>query len=268
MFRMKRIVWSTDIHLNFLDQAALDDYIGRLADACPDVVLISGDIAESTDILEYLSVLDDRLDCVICFVLGNHDFYRGSISQVRRDVGRLCDQREKLVYLTGAPCFEISDRVGLVGHDGWGDARFGDYERSLVMLNDYLLIDEFIGLDQRERRPVLNALGDSAAAAVRQSLWPALDQYEHVFFLTHVPPLREACWHNGRISDDQWAPHFTCKAVGDVLLEAAQEFPHRELTVLCGHTHSPGQHCPQPRVNIITGGAEYGFPTINQVFRV
>lgn len=36
----------------------------------------------------------------------------------------------------------------------------------------------------------------------------------------HVPPFREASWHQGRISDDDWLPHFTCKAVGDVLREA------------------------------------------------
>ena len=265
---MKRIVWSTDIHLNFADHTALDEYIGRLADAHPDVVLIGGDIAESHNLLDYLALLDDRLDCAICFVLGNHDFYHGSITQVRSEVRRLCEQREKLVYLTDTPCFEIAEHVGLIGHDGWADARLGDYEQSTVMLNDYLLIDEFIGLGKQERWSVLKAMGDSAAADIRRSLSVVLAQYERVFFLTHVPPLREACWHNGRISDDQWAPHFTCKAVGDVLQEISQQHPRCELTVLCGHTHSPGQCRPLPHVQVITGGAEYGFPTITQVFRV
>ena len=31
---------------------------------------------------------------------------------------------------------------GLVGHDGWADARLGDYERSQVQLNDFVLIEE------------------------------------------------------------------------------------------------------------------------------
>ena len=263
---MKRIIWSTDIHLNFVEPAAFDEYIGRLVDASPDIVLISGDIADSGSVVEHLALLDDRLDCAIYFVLGNHDFYHSSIAQVREDVRRLCAEREKLVYLTDEPSLEVSPNVGLIGHDGWADARIGDYERSMVMMNDYLLIDDFAGLDKEARWPVLKALGDAAATAIRRSLTRTLDRYEHVFVVTHVPPLREACWYNGRISDDEWAPHFTCKAMGDALLEIARQYPERQLTVLCGHTHSSGVCHPLPHMQIITGGAEYGFPAINQVF--
>ena len=86
---MKRIVWSTDIHLNFVEPAALDEYIGRLVDASPDIVLISGDIADSRSVVDQLALLDDRLDCAIYFVLGNHDFYHSSIAQVREDGAQL-----------------------------------------------------------------------------------------------------------------------------------------------------------------------------------
>ena len=63
-------------------------------------------------------------------------------------------------------------------------------------------------------------------------------RFQHIMVLTHVPPFREACWHEGRISDDNWLPHFTCKAVGDVLIEAMAANPDHRMTVLCGHTHS------------------------------
>ncbi len=265
---MKHIVWSTDIHLNFVDSTAFNQYVERLLDASPDLVLIGGDIAEARNIVDYLTKLDDSLSCPIYFVLGNHDFYHGSTTQVRDAVRRLCAQREKLVYLTDQKCIEITEGVGLVGHDGWADARIGDYERSMVMMNDYRLIEDFAGVGKQERWPILKAMGDTAAAAMRQSLPRALDHYARVLVLTHVPPLREACWYNGRISDDEWAPHFTCKAMGDALLEIARQYPDRELTVLCGHTHSPGVCYPLPHMQIITGGAEYGFPAINQVFRI
>ena len=265
---MKRIVWSTDIHLNFVEQSMLDQYIGRLADAAPDHVVISGDIAESNSVVDHLAELNDRLDCTISFVLGNHDFYYGSIAQVRDDVRRLCWQRKGLIYLSEGQCVEIAEGVGMVGHDGWADARIGDYERSMIMMNDYRLIDELAGLGKQERWPVLKALGDEAATALRRSLPPALDRFAHVFCITHVPPLRGACWYNGRISDDEWAPHFTCKAVGDVLLEITPQYPQSDVTVLCGHTHSTGECHPLPNMRILTGGAEYGFPAVNQVFQV
>ena len=61
-------------------------------------------------------------------------------------------------------------------------------------------------------------LGDDAAATLRPHLVEALEAAPEVLLLTHVPPFREACWHEGRTSDDDWAPGFTCKAVGDLLL--------------------------------------------------
>ena len=40
----------------------------------------------------------------------------------------------------------------MVGHDGWADGRYGDYDRSDVILNDYLKIREFrpMGFADRE----------------------------------------------------------------------------------------------------------------------
>ncbi len=265
---MKRITWLTDIHLNFVDATRISEFLAHLSDAAPDLILLGGDIAELTDVCHFLSLLDDHLNRPIYFVLGNHDFYFGSIAQVRDEVRQLCRERDNLVYLTDEPGIELTRSVGLVGHDGWADARIGDYERSMVMMNDYRLIAEFTGLGKQQRWPLLKALGDEAAAAVRRDLPRALDRHEMVYFLTHVPPLREACWHNGRISDDEWAPHFTCKAVGDALLQIMRDYPQRELTVLCGHTHSAGETHPLENMRIFTGGAEYGFPAINRLFRV
>jgi predicted phosphohydrolase len=265
---MKRIVWSTDLHLNFVEQPTLDEFIGRLADASPDVLILSGDIADSGTIADYLTQLDDQLECPICFVMGNHDYYLGSIHQVRQQIRQLCASREKLIYLSETSFVEISDEVAIMGHDGWADARIGSYETSMVMMNDYRLIDEFAGIGKRERWAILKSLGDEAAAMIRQELPRAMERFPNVFCVTHVPPLRAACWYNGRISDDEWAPHFTCKAVGDALLEIARQHPRCELTVVCGHTHSSGTCQPLPNMQIVTGGAEYGFPAINQVFLV
>ena len=86
-------------------------------------------------------------------------------------------------------------------------------------MNDYRLIAELTGLDKRARWEVLKTLGDEAAAHMRRVLPLALEQFREVVLLTHVPPFREACWHDGRSSDDEWAPHFTCQAMGEAILE-------------------------------------------------
>ena len=119
----------------------------------------------------------------------------------------------------------LTEETGLVGHDGWADGRLGDYARSEVLLNDYLLIEEVSGLDKEERLERLHALGDEAAAHFRALLPEALERFRRLIVLTHVPPFREACWHRGQISDDEWLPHFSCRAVGEVLVEAMAAHP-------------------------------------------
>jgi 3',5'-cyclic-AMP phosphodiesterase len=267
-----RLAWLTDLHLNFLPYAQVDEFLGSVAALKADAIVLTGDVSEAHDLTRMLTHVDEHVQRPLYFVLGNHDFYHGSIREVRSAARQLCiDTAEagRLHYLTAMENpVELTSTVGLVGHDGWADARIGDYERSLVMMNDYRLIAELAGHGKRERWPILQALGDEAAEHVRRLLPAALAHYEHVLLATHVPPLREACWHEGRPSDDEWAPHFTCKAMGDVILAIMRDFPQRQLTVLCGHTHSPGECRPLPNVHILTGGAKYGRPAVQRVLEL
>ena len=263
-----RVLWLTDLHLNFVEQPAVDAFLRVLQASPADSFLISGDIAEASDVCQYLVRLDEALQRPIYFVLGNHDFYYGSIASVRAAVTDLCAGRPKLHYLSDAGVLELAPNTGLIGHDGWADGRIGNYERSFVMMNDYRLIKELAGVDKQTRWPLLQAMGDAAADHIRRVLPEALERFPHVFLVTHVPPLREACWYDGRISDDEWAPHFTCKAVGDVILSIMPKYPDRQLVVLCGHTHSEGQAQPLPNVWIYTGGAIYGHPAIVRTFEL
>jgi len=263
---MFRLGWLTDIHLNFVKPARLLELLGRLRDLRADALVISGDIAEADDVCPYLVQLSDAVQCPVYFVLGNHDFYFGSIRRVRRQVAELCVQHPRLHYLTQEDFVSLTPEVALVGHDGWADARVGNYERSEVMLNDYRLIEELAPHGKSARRDVLRQFGDEAAAHVRRTLPLALRDHPKAVLVTHVPPLREACWHEGRISDDNWSPHFTCLAVGEALCDVMRSHTTRQLLVLCGHTHGSGTTWPLDNVEIHTGGAEYGFPAICRVW--
>ena len=170
---MTRVAWCTDIHLNFAKPETLAEFQHQLRDADADIVLIGGDIGEATDVVHFLELLDGHLARPLCFVLGNHDYYFGSIHGVRAEVRSLCAACEHLVYLTDGAIIELTPHTGLVGHDSWADGRIGDYERSTIMLNDYRLIRELAGVNKEKRWPLLQALGDEAAADVRRVL-PAL----------------------------------------------------------------------------------------------
>lgn len=265
---MKRIVWLTDLHLNFLLAAPVRAFLKSLALARPDAVLVGGDIAESHTVCSYLEQLSAALSVPIYFVLGNHDFYFGSIAETRAQVARVCAQHSNLHYLTAEDVLELTPHVGLVGHDGWADGRLGDYLHSLVVMHDHKLIAELTPHDKLSRWEVLKRLGDEAAAHFRRVLPRAFERYCDVLLLTHVPPFREACWHEGALSDDQWVPHFACQAVGAALIECMTQHPDKRLTVLCGHTHGRGEFQPLKNLQVFTGGADYGHPAIERVLEL
>ncbi len=265
---MKRLAWLTDIHLNFLDAADTEEFLRCLAEVPADGVLLGGDVGEAPSLVSYLEQIDEALARPIYFVLGNHDFYRGSISAVRKQIEAACIASRNLHWLPLSGVVHLTNEACLIGHDGWGDGRYGDYWESRIELNDWEFIEEFLSLRKKARLPKLQELGDEAAAYLRSVLPDALERFRHVIVLTHVPPFREACWHEGRISDDDWLPHFSCKAVGDVLREAMTAHPARQMTVLCGHTHGSGEAQILPNLKVLTGGAVYGRPALQRVLEV
>jgi 3',5'-cyclic AMP phosphodiesterase CpdA len=254
------LAWCTDIHLDFLQDAEVEAFCREIARADPAALLLSGDISVAPSLTQHLLGLEKHLQRPIYFVLGNHDYYGGSIAGVRERVQRLCRDSPWLHWLPAAGVVPLNRDTGLLGHDGWGDGRLGAGIRSRVLMTDFYCIEDLASLSTPELFQKLAALGDEAAAYLRGALREGLERFPRLILLTHVPPFRESCWHEGRISDDDFLPHFTCRAVGDVLRELMQARPDRDLTVLCGHTHGRGYAEILPNLRVWTGGAEYGKP--------
>ena len=265
---MVKTAWLTDIHLDADTSPQRLDFYETLAQAETDVFFISGDIANSMLVEPCLVDLAQAVQRPVYFVLGNHDYYGSSIAKVREKMADIRQQSAWLTYLSQTGPQKLTEQTALVGHDGWGDARLGNYETSGVLLNDYRLIEELSYLDFDTRRERLNALGSEAAQHVQQVLTEALQMAPNVVLVTHVPPFREACWYEGILSDDNWAPHFSCGAVGRVLLQQMQNHPQANLLVLCGHTHGSGTAEILPNLQVLTGGAKYGHPVIQRIWEV
>ncbi|MBT4497869.1 MAG: metallophosphoesterase [Gemmatimonadetes bacterium] len=261
---MKRWAWTTDIHLNFLEVEGIEAFVREIISGGVDGLLIGGDIGEAPNVVLLLRFLEDRLQRPIYFVLGNHDFYRGSIAGVRREVSELAAGSPWLHYLSRCGPVELTAETALIGHDGWADGRLGEFARSRVELNDYWLIEELRDLDAQARLRKLNELGDEAAGVLEGQLAEALHSHQHAIVLTHVPPFRGACWHEGEISNDDYLPHFSCRAVGEVLEDVMARLPEKRVTVLCGHTHGAGEAQIRPNLQVKTGGAVYGRPEVTE----
>lgn len=274
-----RLAWLTDIHLNFVTPDKTSSLAQRIGESNADGVLVGGDIAEADSFADSLRQLTKESNIPLYFVLGNHDYYRGSIAGVRQAATAISGESANLQWLPDARVVQITEKTTLVGHGGWGDGRHGKFFESDVLLNDYALIEELQKLQRNDLLPPesiltpelhakLNALGDEAADHFRQVIPQALETSERVIVLTHVPPFREACWYEGQLSNDNWAPHFTCKAVGDVLVEFMTAHPDQNMTVLCGHTHSAGHAQIQHNLEVFTGDADYGQPKVQQTWDV
>jgi Icc-related predicted phosphoesterase len=270
-----RVAWATDIHLVFVwdkergcFETEYDEFIDAILKSDAEAVLVSGDIAEGPELLWYLDQLAERLlGRKVFFVLGNHDFYRGSISAIRSAVLKHCGGRQDMVYLTGATePITLAPGVGLVGHDGWADGRFGELEWSRAKINDYEYIDELIAAGVDGRRQILNALGDAAAAHLTRLLSLAVEQFPEVVLVTHVPPWLEASRYRGKPSDYEYAPHFASKVIGEAIEAVMRTVPECQLTVLCGHTHECAEHRPLSNVLCLVGQTEYGAPAVQKVF--
>jgi predicted MPP superfamily phosphohydrolase len=263
-----RCVWVTDIHLNFVGDRHRFSFAESVLAHEPDIVLLGGDIGEAITVVSYLEELENWIRRPIYFVLGNHDFYRGSIQSVRASLSELTQKSENLVWLNSAGSVPIGNDTALVGHDSWADGRLGDFQASSVVLNDFLLIAEFLPLSKHERLHLLQTLADEAVAHFERVLPEAFSKSRSVLLLTHVPPFRQACWHEGKISGDDFLPYFATKVVGEVLISAMEEHPDCRLTVLCGHTHGSGTVDILPNLTVYTGGAEYGCPKVQSVFEI
>ena len=268
-----QLAWLTDIHLNFVDDSHRRWFLESVRDRA-DAVAISGDIGESHDVGRFLAEMDEVIRKPVYFVLGNHDFYKGSIAETRLEVAEIARRSKLLEYLSAGGVVELTPHTAIVGHDGWADGRFGDYWNSDVILNDYVLIEElsrwFVDytLDKENLIEDLHALAEEAARHFEKVLLDAAGRYRNVIAVTHVPPFREAAWYEGKVSDDNYLPHFSCKAVGDVLDSVMQAHPQTNLLVLCGHTHGGGRLQVMDNLQVLTGKAKYGEPEIQQILEI
>ena len=263
-----RVVWATDIHLNFLNAGERASFFSSIRDHQPDAVFVTGDIAEAPSLHSLLDEMRRAIHVPLYFVLGNHDFYYGSIAPVRNSLEHWCQVQPGLIYLSTTGLIELTPSTVLVGHDGWGDGRYGNYHASPVRLSDQEVIGDFQNLDREAVLHTLHALGDEAASYLRGRLDKALALYRYVICLTHVPPFKEACWYQGKMGNDDWLPYFACQAVGEVLLNVSRERPDSHVTVLCGHTHHAGIVQLRPNLRVITGSADYGAPSIQNTFEL
>ncbi|MFC1836286.1 metallophosphoesterase family protein [Thermodesulfobacteriota bacterium] len=251
-----QLAWTTDCHFEWLNDT-FDAFIDSLARSRTEGVIISGDISNAKHITYHLKRLSE-LPMPVYFVLGNHDFYHGSFGLVDQMVHRAVKDHQNLTWLTEAQPIQLTESTYLIGHDGWADGRAGMGPKSGLILNDYRLISDFVGLPIDS---VFSLMREKADAAAKR-LYRQIHQIgaKHIIVVTHAPPFREASKHRGQIADDRSIPHFSNIGTGEALKKAAQETGAR-LSVFCGHTHHRARAIINGRIGVRVKQAKYGKPS-------
>lgn len=287
----KRILWCSDIHLNFLtdpypgesdkrmrtlSEPKVRRFCEKITSCNPEAVIITGDISEASYLDIHLAWLSKYLAPLpIYFVLGNHDYYGGSIATVREFAKRFNDVNisENLFWLNVCDVVKLTDKTVLVGHDGWYDGQYANwFAPGVVIMNDYYSIAELRDVyavsqtsmvegDPRVKTfAVMQRLANDCAIHIRDVLPKACGMAKNIVFATHVPPFAQNSVYNGKMSDAKWLPNFSSKLAGDALLEIAKSNPNNNFTILCGHSHGKAEYHPLPNMVCHTRFSEYKYP--------
>jgi predicted phosphohydrolase len=265
-----KLAWLTDIHLNFLEYEKRIEFYQKINSANAEAILISGDIAEATSIIEILEEMAKHTVANIYFVAGNHDYYQSGVGAVHAELKKLTQKSNQLFWLAACDPIILTPNVVLVGQDGWADGRIGDYTNSRVVINDSRLIDDLFKQKILGRFKLLDKmqeLADLDASKLQKNLEHALlINPKKIIVLTHVPPFKEVSQYNGAIANDDWLPFFSSKATGDVLHKFSVEHSDIRILVLCGHTHQYADVSILPNLRVKVGKAEYYMPEVQEVF--
>lgn len=252
-----RIGWLTDTHLDKVTSARIDRLAADTRATRPDIVVITGDISEAEPLEGHLRQLAGGLGVPVYFVLGNHDYYGGSIPEVRAAAATF----DFATYLPPRGVVRPHPGLALVGVDGWGDGRNGLKAKTGALLNDAFHIAQLRQAHLRDRyHAALAQLGRAEGARLDKLVREAVKVAKTVVVATHVPPFPEAAWFRDAPADPSAQPYFSCKSTGDVLLQCALDFPTHRFLVLCGHSHGGGSFLKCPNLAVRTGAARVANP--------
>jgi len=277
-----KLAWCTDIHQDFLSPARRELFLKDMNDVGADAFLITGDISTARELKDHLTIIATNVTVPIYYVLGNHDYWYGSIEGVQQLVKELEEQFPHLIYLGHRSYVKLTDTAALVGHDAWYDAINGDWKKGSFAMPDWYYIKEFAdaGCAEFYARGHYNinyqrVVGTSRALAARYAahIEKGIDEavaagFKQIIVATHVPPYPESHWHEGKIGDDHAQPWFTSALFGDVLTSASVKYPDNVFVSFSGHTHGEyhGQHAHNLTVHV--GGARYGRPEVQTMIEL
>jgi Icc-related predicted phosphoesterase len=267
-----KLNWISDPHLNFVNMRDREKFYSTLEDC--NGIIITGDIGDSRDYATYLLEMKGYLNLPLYFILGNHDYYHSNIKTVRARAEELMVNNEGIYYLTlGKYHIEPVPGTFLIGVDGWGDAKAGDFKNTKVRLNDSVLIENLRFAEHFGGAAGLQGMMHNLAELDNDNLYQQVlntIQYANdntilvkkIIIATHVPPYAECTMYQDRPTSPDFLPFFCNASLGETLDELAKIYTDVQFEVLCGHTHNKAYYERGKNIKVRVGGAQYYSPEL------
>jgi len=269
---MPNYAWATDIHLDFLkeDTQRLIAFAESLIKRNPTGIFLTGDLSVAPQLVYHLSAIERVVQRPVYFVLGNHDFFGGQVEEVRKRMRELSNMSGFLRYMPTMPYYALTPSTAVVGHDGWYDAHYGDWQGSSFTMVDWKAIHDFRQVNGNKATIVAQSrkMAHEGVLHVQEGIKKAARYHKNIVILTHFPPFAESHIHQGELGDIHAMPWFTSKMMGDMLRAASAAYPGHTFTVLAGHTHGKYEGKITSNLRVLVGGAEYDRPELQGLVEV
>jgi 3',5'-cyclic-AMP phosphodiesterase len=252
----------SDTHLNFTFPWTKYRFVNKIAAEQAAGLFLPGDIACGLTIKQMLAFLAKKLDMPIYFVIGNHDSYGTSFQETHSAIRDICNKYSHLIWLTDHEVIKLNHEACLIGDDGWYDARLGNLD--YIAYNfDWMTIKEFRLLKSfDEKLTYSRQLADQSTAALKNKLEKALETYQTVYIMTHMPPWREAVRGLGTELEAFWLPYSINFRMGEMIEEVMRDRGNQNVIILSGHTHTPAIINVSHNIECVVQNGKYlGSPT-------
>jgi len=263
-----KLDWITDPHLDHMGGAdALIKFVDKLHHRNSDGLLITGDIAESRSVRDFLGILSGAYQRPIYFVLGNHDYCGNWMQATHENVRAVVDECPSgiLNWMTDfKEPIKLDRKTLLLGHDGFYDGQCGLGPGTDLGMSDFRMGKGITDLAQQLAwgsshlfdmlLTLAQASADHIEKQIRQHVQAPI---KRVLILTHVPPFHEASYFRGKPSNARSAPFYVNKVLGDMLRKVVSDYPMVEFEVFAGHTHGKKHYQAEENLNVFVGSARY-----------
>lgn len=235
---MTNCLWLTDLHVDRLSTVQYQALLDKIYTAGAEQIWLTGDIGDPPFNWQFLDILLKRLKVPIYFVLGNHDYYRRSIDDIRTQAWQLTRKFANAYYLTMTNPIVWEDKM-LTGVDAWANT-------NNIELNartwDAEAIENWMALSLTELQQAMNAQAQADAKHLRLQCERGITKRtRNVYLLTHVPPLHAAQSKEAKPLQYENSVFYS-NALTDVLMDLQKDYPKTTFYIYSGHVHKTFQY--------------------------